>query len=305
MRRRAMMEQGGNTISGKDSAVAGDILCANSDGLKMVVKAADYASIPSGYEAIGVVVIPPSHDVYGTGEGAAMSLRYMNIHSPDIGSDSTQRLYWGQRDTDISFPFLGFINTTNTPNPTISSSSTSYLPSDNIIGAQCITDPKAYYMYSPYAPSPYLSNGSRNEYYYTTKYTAQNAFSDFNGKGNTNILCSLATAQSDWRTASTITNSDDKGYSPAACCCWRYNTVGTNQGDWYLPAMGELGYLEARLKTIQNSMSNIGGIILTSSSVWTSTSYSYRDACYMSLNDGYATSYYKYYYFSAISFIRF
>lgn len=49
---------------------------------------------------------------------------------------------------------------------------------------------------------------------------------------------------------------DDWGYNyyPAACCCWRYHTLGTNQGDWYLPTLGELGYCFVTLGKIQNTI---------------------------------------------------
>lgn len=75
-----------NTAIEKNNAVAGDILCANSSGNKIVVSAAKYNQIPNGYTPIGVVVVPPSHNVYGTGEGAAVSLKYMDPTSPDTGS---------------------------------------------------------------------------------------------------------------------------------------------------------------------------------------------------------------------------
>ena len=40
-----------------------------------------------------------------------------------------------------------------------------------------------------------------------------------------------------------IVNNTTSGSYPAACCCWRFHTVADNQGDWYLPAAGELGYI--------------------------------------------------------------
>lgn len=133
--------------------------------------------------------------------------------------------------------------------------------------------PVAYYNISTnFIPSPYLEDGSRYKGYYIIRYSESNCLSDFDGFGNTKVLCDLATAQSDWKTASTITNDYAGGYSPAACCCWRYHTTGTNQGDWYLPAIGELGYLIVRLKTINTSISNIGGVTVdTSLNVWSSS----------------------------------
>jgi len=39
-----------------------------------------------------------------------------------------------------------------------------------------------------------------------------------------------------WKTASKINNTTNSQYThPAAQCCWRYHTTGTNQGDWCLP----------------------------------------------------------------------
>lgn len=51
-----------------------------------------------------------------------------------------------------------------------------------------------------------------------------------------------------------IENKTGNGYYPAACCCWRYHTLGTNQGDWYLPTLGELGYCWVTLEKIQNTI---------------------------------------------------
>ena len=59
------------------------------------------------------------------------------------------------------------------------------------------------------APSPYLTNGSRNPAYYQTisPSSTANRLADFNGKQNTQVICNLATAQPDWKTANTIENN--------------------------------------------------------------------------------------------------
>jgi hypothetical protein len=70
------------------------------------------------------------------------------------------------------------------------------------------------------------------------------ASTDFNGKANTQVVLQYATAQTDWRTASAITWTNADGYYPVFECAWRYHTSGTVQGDWYVPACGQLNYLQ-------------------------------------------------------------
>ena len=48
--------------------------------------------------------------------------------------------------------------------------------------------------------------------------------------------------------------------APAAACCHLYKTEGTEQGDWYLPAMGELGYIMPKWNEIQGAISNINTV---------------------------------------------
>ena len=312
-RRRLLFSNSKN----RNNIVAGDILCAQINGDKIVIDAADYASIPSDWTPIGVVVIPPSHNVYGTGEGAAISLKWMDYNDPDNGSlsdtTSTRNIYFGGNYGESSANF-GNINLTdnNTP-PTISypmyvyNFHFGYLPiQDSQSGIICSTDSKTAYdntVGNWLIPSPYLNDGSRNPGYYTTEYSAGdtilegdtilggNALSDFNGKSHTNYLIYTSIDQYNWRTASTITNEYSKGYSPAACCCWRYHTIGTNQGDWYMPAMGEIGYGISRRIDINNSMTNIGGApcnFLTSSTQHTVYMSLYVFTCGM---DGYVEAY--------------
>lgn len=71
------------------------------------------------------------------------------------------------------------------------------------------------------------------------------AITDMNGKANTQAVLQYATAQTDWRTASAITFENKPGYYPLFECAWRYHTSGTLQGDWYIPACGQLYYLQS------------------------------------------------------------
>lgn len=266
-------------------AVAGDILAF--DGVKKrLFRFVDEGATDSiqNYTPIGVVVIPTNHNVYGDGSCGVMSLKFMSANYPDTGhtASSLAGERWGGYGIDISqLANLNYVVAGNTENgaPT-GLVNNAYIPSNlntpssTYNHAPCMHDENAYYHYElavfTQAPSPYLTDGSRNPGYHQTSSPSSisNSLSDFDGFGNSQILWSLSTSQSDWKTADTIIEETGAGYYPTACCCWRYHTDGTNQGDWYLPAMGELGYLYARLRNIYRTTENIRSIFGSSYMVW-------------------------------------
>ena len=221
------------------------------------------------YEPVGIVVIPSSHDVYGTDECGVMALHSASTTTPDSGSTINQTMPWGQNGTDITelFNYSHIVYSKINGNDTgtaqgVKTNESVYLPSDSFSASQCSTDPLAYYNWDdndPYAPSPYLADGSRNPAYYQTSSPSNggNVLSDFKGKTNTGILISNYTGQPGWKTDTSIVSESGKGHSPAAAACWRYSTKGTKQGDWYLPAMGELGYACVRRKKINEAISSL------------------------------------------------
>ena len=270
MRRRTFLTLGTEGIKAS-KATACDVCLYNKSTQKLlIVKSSDFnlTSYPSSnYSPVGVVVIPGNHNIYGTGECAVMSLKLMCWNAPDTGSTDNWDLFWGQHNVVISnltkFSKVCYVGSNGNVNQTVQGvNDYACLPSDMFTTVQNPYDKDTYFEYNDddkYAPSPYNEDDSRNPAYYQTSSPsdAANALSDFDGIGNTEILCSLATKQSDWKTVSTITNNSAKGYSPAACCCWRYHTEGTKQGDWYLPAIGELGYIMPKLKKINQAISTL------------------------------------------------
>lgn len=294
----------------KLQAVAGDIVMFDGSD-KYILKNTEEETLQAvknaGHTPVGVVVIPTSHDIYGTGEGAMMSLNPMSASNPDNGYTTEEQPFigWGPlTDTSLyNYNSIGVISNNNSSNPSIyrvaiDSTSPIYFPVSNSDGEQVLHDPKAYYpSYKSgsyvLVPSPYDIQEKRNLQYCLTGYCT----SDFNGKTNTEVLCSLATEQEDWKTADKISqnssgvdNNDTRNYYPAACCCWRYHTEGTNQGDWYLPAMGELGYIMARLTIIENTINliksnwDIGKNF--SSYIWSSTEMDQTRALFVSTTRG-------------------
>ena len=80
---------------------------------------------------------------------------------------------------------------------------------------------------------------------------------DFEGKANTAAIKSYNNSLSNY---------------PAAKYAYNYTTVGTNVGDWYLPALGELNtvnsnkdYMNYALSLIDNGVISVGGYYWSSS----------------------------------------
>lgn len=238
----------------------------------------------SDYTPIGVVVIPKSHNVYGTGEAGVMSLVDMDYRTPDTGG--SVYMNWGCMDIAIpSLPYYTYTvaigNNGEVTDSILDFTDCPYLPSDKVAIIKNPYDEKTYYSVTDkyLAPSPYLNNGNRNPLYYTeynSKDNRLNPLSDFDGKSNAQKILAMSTGQSNWKTANTITNNGDDGYAPASCCCWRFSTEGTSQGDWYLPAIGELGYMVVRANTINTTLNFLSEYVKTypitlSSIYWAST----------------------------------
>lgn len=268
-------------------ALVGDVCLydKNADKLIIVSASEDLSNYSSdSYSPVGVVVIPGSHDVYGDGSCGVMSLKEMNYTTPDTGSTSYQDMRWGYNSLDISsltnYDVVCHVGNNGTVNESVQGTiGYAYLPSDKFSTVQNPYDTDTYYNYNDsdyYIPSPYNDDDTRNPAYYQTSSPSStgNAMSDFNGKNNTNIITALATAES-WKTASSITNSYSSGYYPAACCCWRYHTDGTKQGQWYLPACGELGYIMPKFNQIQASINALRTAYGDSVGVQLNSDYSY------------------------------
>lgn len=250
----------------------------------------------SRYVPIGVVVVPGSHNVYGDGSCGVMSLKPMNCDTPSTGGTSEQYMYWGEYGTDISaLSNLNQVPTGNTSNgiPT-GQTSYAYLPSDKFIDTQCAHDTDAFYNSSSCIPSPYLTDGSRNSGYYQTSSpsSSSNALADFDGIGNTEkIIAQRGTKDyNSW----TPTYDSQTDY-PAASCCDMFYTEGTSQGDWYLPACGELGYIMPPFNKINDAIgkmrtaygSSVGVELDTNNLYWSSTEYSSHYARCVDTGNGY------------------
>lgn len=306
MRRRILSDSGLKaSLIQHENVVAGDVVFYDSSSETMIYYRLGEGDdeIPESCTPIGVVVIPTSHNVYGNSACGVMSLKEMNYTTPDTGSTSYQWIYWGYKSLDISnltnYNVVCHVGNKGTVNESVEGTTGyAFLPSDKFTTVKNPYDTDTYYNYNDsdyYIPSPYNDDDTRNPAYYQTSSPSStaNAMSDFNGVNNTNIITALATAES-WKTASSITNSYSTGYYPAACCCWRYHTDGTSQGDWYLPACGELGYIMPKFNQIQTSINalrsaygdSVGVQLKSNDAYWSSSEYSSDYARYVYTGHG-------------------
>ena len=235
-----------------------DILYSDANGNLSV----DSNVLPAseGKTPIGLCVAPT--EFFGANEPARwMSLKYMSCDRPENGSINEQTMMMGQYGVDIS-------GITNIQETYVNGSDWGYLTADWISG----TDEKI--------PSLFDANDNWN----IAQLGTVNAFAvtDIDGKAKTAKWLEAATAQPNWQTDSTITNNGDTGYSPAACCCARYHTLGTSAGDWYLGAAGEISMIIVLKPEINAKLQQISAVYptnciygtLAGGTYWTSTEYS-------------------------------
>ena len=108
------------------------------------------------------------------------------------------------------------------------------------------------------------------------------ATSDADGKNNTEKLINYYGSQ-----------------APAAYYCSNYNTPGTNKGEWYLGAYGEMYHLYKNRTTINNKLKNLNKKQISTNDFWTSTEGNKSCSepnCYaiiIRLSDGYTAQHTK------------
>ena len=223
---------------------------------------------------IGVVVIPSGF----APDGKVRIVSLKGVDSNGNQSDSNVGIEWGVYGTDTSLTNYDKVPTTdNAGSTSTGSGSKGYLPSDKFNGlisdepgvsyVKSYVDPETTYK-SDYnlIPSPYLGDGPNPEYYKAIS-GYNNALSDFNGLSNTQTLVGLG---SDY---------------VAANAAWKYSDGASNL-QWYLPAMGELGYLMPRFNLINESLTVVGGVAVDGYSFWSSSEYSSGSAYCLSMLTG-------------------
>ena len=216
---------------------------------------------------VGILVIPEGF----APDGKARMLSLNWASSSSTSSTSASSMKWGPTGTDTSLTNHKRVPTTdNAGSTTTGSISSGYLPSDKFTGAISYVDSTVRYYsssYTPYIPSPYLGN-KPNPAYYAPISGYSNAFADFDGKGNTDVLVALG---ADYVAANAARN---------------YKATGAEEIEWYLPSMGELGYMMARFNKIETALTKVNAPQVGRSAYWSSTESASSYAYYVEMNSG-------------------
>lgn len=256
---------GNNSI--QQSAQVGDIAYWDGSSVKTTPLSSWNTSLGT---PVGVVMI---------GEGFAPDGRARIIGLDNMTYDESEYIPFcpeGYEGDVSSIPKFKYVPTTDNAGSTTNGIANNYnccLPSDDFTGVTSFVDSKAKYSGSnTYIPSPYLGDAPNPAYYQAIE--GGNALSDFNGLSNTQSLV----------------NAGDNYH--AAHVCWKYKdaTIGIDELQWYLPSAGELGYLVARLKLINESIQAVGGNYIKPYDLWTSSIFYNTKSWFVNTNVGRVTT---------------
>lgn len=252
-----------SVMSNRVDAVSGDIIAFNNaDNTMAFIKPEAYTmEIATKYTPVAVVVIPQTHT--SDNKVVGVSLKAMSTTSPVNGSVDTNGIVWG-RGIDVinKRDYIVCINIedNNNPSATIANATMSYLPSDKFFNGEASVD-NIVDVYSKwnkaagtYTPSPYLIDGKQSSRYVTSE--VNNALNDMSVKDFTLM---------------------DNG--TAGRVCSQFNVpLYMGVGQWYLPSVGELGYMVTRAESISYALSQIkntnrtlAALLVTEKPYWSST----------------------------------
>ena len=307
--------------------------------IKTSVKAYDATKYPlTRYIPVGVVGYNISgqnyiiHDANGnevtTGAARAAMVSLMQMcrgdndgeyGTPETGTKKFEYIVWGKPGELVDNIFTAENAGNIDASGNVRSLGYNIMPSDKFSTMPSLDLKRGYYSNddtvesgfpdfenNDYQPSPYLANGAMNPVYFQRTFTPEGedtqllVLSDIDGKYNTKVMIDLAASESiSWQTGVIDNDTATTGYFPAAFCCQRYVTPGTQAGDWYLPAEGEMGFFIANFAAIQEGLNKIRKVLLENNSsvaavaglnagdyYWSSSQYSDNRAWYVDTGDG-------------------
>ena len=248
--------------------------------------------LPASEGKVPIALCIAGTNFFGQGEKARwMSLKYMNYNTPETGSLSVLGTMYGNFNNDI----LGINNTEIT-----------HINGSRVGWLQTASQTQDYNL----IPLPFDGSGNWNLSQLGQK--NQYACTNVNGKDKTEVLIETVTEQPSWETDTSIKNESFSGYAPAACCCYRYHTLGTQQGDWYLGSIGEMCTISALYSEVNSKLSQIASVYnndcinsLYDYTYWSSDEVNNESSYYIKFNIGEIAVNVKYERFAVLAMLQY
>lgn len=261
-------------------------ISVSKNGLQSMVSLLTLDKVKNDYTPIGIIVVPINHYRYDKNKkiGGVVSLNAMSSTTPIEGApNGANRVEWGPVSS-VTFPTFSYVihygPLDDEQMKVVGTVDCSRLPSDYFTGTPSKRYPRLYYSTNSasktewYAgPSPYNPDGTANPDYTMERFEGgrMNALSDFDGQANTyNILRYVSkTYTPEDFTSGRVSSIPLQDY-PAATACNLYSSIDKRvpSGKWYLPSVGELGYLMANLKKFNDTLDY-------ANTIWPGTSFSF------------------------------
>ena len=271
----------------KETAEAGDIIVYHieADGEKTIKYMKPEAFDPNDdyWNADSIVVVPFSHTDDGTVR--AMGKRFAGTETPSKGSDG-EEIFYGTNHYRSGLRALGFLTFADYQNQMITDThgliyddTAVNIASDRTTRNINPYDNETAYISdnAPFLPSPYLNNGGKSPAYHSI-----NAFEEYStnilkkldGDTETHLtLKNMGVNFTDYMSETLVNQESIDGHKlcPAISASMRYtsvlkpctfdenNTIDENIATmpWYLPSIGEVGYLAARFDKIMYAFNKI------------------------------------------------
>lgn len=258
-----------------ESAEVGDIVAFGTNGNRVFIKQDVWnENLREKFTPEAVVVIPSSHTQDGTIR--AMSLKNMSVNAPLIGTIESEKIMFGNETEGLKQYQCVVTSSESNERQTYYA----YNEAFGAIGLPIGEEVEDEYEYKPNdcdsyyknvegitkynrAPSPYNPTEEKCELYRTTE--VSNCLSDLDGYQNTENILNLMGDNRDLVISDKSTTNEKTteiegeivNIYPSVIMCKKYSTPNLVLGSWYLPSIGELGYLVSRLGKVNDSLNRL------------------------------------------------
>lgn len=283
------------------------VIYENIDGKRIITR--EILDPDKGYQPFAIKILNKKYFDPEQEWSIYMGLKALDCNHPDSGFSDQGREgiktpWWGFNGTDIpelkTYEYICYGDETQTIQ--YDGDTYVYFPSDNAPKNEDGTfkwpvgnDGRRGYVAAPENSTNILNKDDTINWNFINKET--HAAGDWNGYENTQKIIAAfnCSEMSDWRTIDVFPQGTigvlepNMLFSPAAACAWRYHTLTTEQGDWYLPSYGELIFITYNFQKLTDKFNEIKAKYpncckadlftgLNSNAIWSSTEQSQYQA---------------------------